>query len=113
MLEIAAGLLALLGSGVALVASVGLLRLPNFLARTHAASLAGSVGAALILLAVALVAPGGGFALRALAAILLLFVTTPIAAHLLAKASYRSKPRSNQPSASGKGGKGQTPAATK
>lgn len=110
MLEIAAGTLAILGSGLALVASIGLLRLPNFLARTHAASLAGSVGAGLILVGVALVAPDGGIAIRALAAILLLFVTAPIAAHLLAKASYRSGEASGGP---GGDGKGQTPEATK
>lgn len=107
MLEIAAGLLALLGSALALVAALGLLRLPSFLARTHAASLAGSVGAGLILLGVALVAPGGGYAVRALAAVALLFVTTPIAAHLLAKTSYRSG------EASEGAGKGQVPEATK
>lgn len=110
MLEIAAGLLALLGSSLALVAAIGLLRLPGFLARTHAASLAGSVGAGLVLIGVALVAPNGGIAIRALAAILLLFLTTPIAAHLLAKASYRSGETPDGPE---EDRKGQTPDAMK
>lgn len=108
-MEIAAGLLAVSGSALALVAAIGTLRLPSFLARTHAASLAGSVGAGLILLAVALVAPGGGFVIRALAAILLLWLTTPLAAHLLAKASYRS----GDTPLPDKHRKGQAPAATK
>ncbi|WP_200939525.1 monovalent cation/H(+) antiporter subunit G [Aureimonas sp. Leaf454] len=90
MTTILAGLLALSGSLLALVAAIGLLRLPNFLARTHAASLVGSVGAGLLLLAVALVAPEPGFVLRALGAVGFLLLTTPLAAHLLARTAYRA-----------------------
>ncbi|MBC8131323.1 MAG: monovalent cation/H(+) antiporter subunit G [Rhizobiaceae bacterium] len=83
-----AGLLMLTGSAFTLVAAIGLLRLPDLYTRMHAASKAGSVGVGLILLALALVADGWPEALRALAAILFFLLTTPISAHLLAKAAH-------------------------
>lgn len=44
----------LLGSGFALVASIGLLRMPDLPTRLHATSKAGSLGTGLILFGVAL-----------------------------------------------------------
>lgn len=83
-----AGLMMLAGSGFTLVAALGLLRLPDLYTRMHAASKAGSVGVGLILLALALVADTWPESLRALAAILFFLLTTPISAHLLAKAAH-------------------------
>lgn len=82
-------LLLLLGSVFTLLAAVGILRLPDLLTRMHAASKAGVVGGGLILLAVALVSFDGAIALRAIIGVAFLLLTTPIAAHLLARASYR------------------------
>jgi multicomponent Na+:H+ antiporter subunit G len=113
VIEIVAGSLALLGSGVALVAAIGILRLPNFLARTHAASLAGSVGAGLVLGAVAIAAPEPGFAIRAVAAFGFLILTTPLAAHLLARTSYRAGETSTEPPEPPSAGDAPEPDATK
>lgn len=86
----AGALLLLAGSIFGLIAAVGVLRLPDLYTRLHAASKAGAVGGGMILLAVALVSFDGAVALRALIGIGFLLMTTPVAAHLLARASYKS-----------------------
>lgn len=83
-----AALFVILGSLFALVASVGILRLPDFYTRVHAASKAGTVGSALALVALAIVSVQTAEVLRAIAAIVFFFLTAPIAAHLLGKAAY-------------------------
>jgi multicomponent Na+:H+ antiporter subunit G len=84
----AAGIVA--GSVFGLLASIGIVRFPDLFTRLHAAAKAGVVGAGFILLALALVSFDGAVILRALIAILFLLLTTPISAHLLARASYMS-----------------------
>lgn len=79
----------LLGAAFSLIATIGVWRLPDLYTRMHAASKAGAVGGGLILLAVALVCFDAGVALRAITGIVFLLLTTPVAAHLLAKANYR------------------------
>ncbi len=86
----AAGVLMLLGAGFSLLATVGLLRLPDLYTRLHAASKAGLVGAGLVLLAVIVSAGEPAVTVRALLGTIFLALTTPISAHLLAKAAYFS-----------------------
>lgn len=86
--SILAGLLLLAGVSFTLVAALGLLRFPDLYTRMHAASKAGSVGAGMTLLALALVADETAEALRALAAVVFFLLTTPLSAHLLAKAAH-------------------------
>jgi multicomponent Na+:H+ antiporter subunit G len=82
--------LLLLGSLFSLIAAIGVLRLPDLLTRMHAASKAGLVGAGFVLLAVAVISADIGVALRAIVGVVFLLLTTPVAAHLLARASYRT-----------------------
>ena len=86
--NILAGIFVMLGASFALVASVGILRLPDFYTRIHAASKAGTVGSVLALLALAIVSVETAEVLRAIAAIVFFFLTAPISAHLLGKAAY-------------------------
>jgi multicomponent Na+:H+ antiporter subunit G len=79
----------LFGSLFALLAAIGVLRLPDLYTRMHAASKAGAVGGGLILLSVALVSFDAGVAMRAIIGVAFLLLTTPVAAHLLARASHR------------------------
>jgi multicomponent Na+:H+ antiporter subunit G len=79
----------LLGAAFTLIATIGVLRLPDLFTRMHAASKAGAVGGGLVLLAVALMCFDAGVALRAILGIVFLLLTTPVAAHLLAKTNYR------------------------
>jgi multicomponent Na+:H+ antiporter subunit G len=85
-----AALLILVGSVFTLLAAIGILRLPDLFTRMHAASKAGPVGAGFILIAVALVSFDVAVILRALIGIFFLLLTTPVAAHLLARASSHS-----------------------
>lgn len=88
MTDILAASLLLLGSAVALVAAIGVARLPDAFLRMHAATKAGVVGTGLILL-------GAGFGfgsaeawLRVVLILVFLLVTTPVASHALGRAAY-------------------------
>ena len=78
------------GAGFGLIAAVGVLRLPDLYTRLHAASKAGAIGAGLIFLAVAVASLDGAIVLRALLGIVFLLLSTPVSAHLLARAAFRS-----------------------
>jgi multicomponent Na+:H+ antiporter subunit G len=90
LIEIAAMLLAGVGAVLILVAGVGILRLPDLLTRMHASSKAGTLGTSLILLAVAVYFEDTGLTLRIVLIVLFLFLTAPVAAHMIARAGYRS-----------------------
>lgn len=81
--------LLLLGSLFSLVAAIGVVRLPDLFTRMHAASKAGAVGSGLVLLSIALLSFDVAIALRAIVGFVFLLLTTPVGAHLLARASYR------------------------
>lgn len=86
---IGAGLL-LFGAVVCLFAAVGVLRLPDFFMRMHAATKAGVAGSGLVLLGVAAVDGSWATWIKALLAVLFLLLTTPVAGHLIGRAGYLS-----------------------
>ena len=88
VLNYLAGILIIIGSLFALVASIGVLRLPDVYSRMHAASKAGTLGSCMMLLALALVALDPATSTRAAAGVLFFILTAPLSAHLLAKAAY-------------------------
>ena len=88
MIDIIAGTLILVGSIFALIAGIGLLRLPDFYLRIHAATKAGALAAGLVLIAVAVEAQMLEITARAISGLLFLFITAPIAAHLLGRSGY-------------------------
>lgn len=69
---------------------LGLLRLPDLLTRMHASTKAGTLGSGLILVAVAINFAEGTVIARAVAAILFLLLTAPVAAHLIGRAAFRT-----------------------
>ncbi|HEY4203259.1 MAG TPA: monovalent cation/H(+) antiporter subunit G [Devosiaceae bacterium] len=83
-----AGLLLVLGAGFGLLAAIGILRFPDLYTRMHAATKAGALGCGLIFLAVAINSFDAPVILRAIAGIAFLVLTTPVSAHLLARAAY-------------------------
>ena len=87
-MDIATGLLLLLGSGFVFVAGLGIVRMPDLLIRMHASTKAGTLGCGLILLATALHFQDFAVASRAIAAFLFLLITAPVAAHLIGRAAY-------------------------
>ncbi|MGV3651782.1 MAG: monovalent cation/H(+) antiporter subunit G [Devosia sp.] len=88
-LAVLAAACVLIGSGFVLLATIGILRLPDLYTRMHAASKAGAIGSGLLLIAIALVAQDLGVTIRALFGLVFIVLTTPVSAHLLARAAYR------------------------
>lgn len=77
------------GALFALIAAIGVNRLPDLYTRMHAASKAGTVGSALMLVAVGVHAGDFATLCRALAGFLFFILTAPVSAHLLAKAAHQ------------------------
>ncbi|MEL6760024.1 MAG: monovalent cation/H(+) antiporter subunit G [Myxococcota bacterium] len=88
MSEWIGSLFLLTGAAFSLIASIGLVRLPDLYVRMHAATKAGTLGAGLILAAAAAVSHQLDVITRVTAGIVFLVVTAPIAAHLLGRAGY-------------------------
>lgn len=84
-----APLAAVLGATLVLLAGVGVLRFPDLYARMHAATKASTLGVGLVALAAA--ASLGDGRIKALVAVAFIFVTSPSAAHLVARAAYRAE----------------------
>lgn len=85
-----AALLLVLGTLFTLFASLGILRMPDLYTRMHAATKAGTAGLSLLLLAVALCMPEIGVISRLVGIMLFIFLTAPVAAHLLGKVTQQA-----------------------
>ena len=90
MIELFAAILIVIGSVFGLIAAIGMIRLPDTLIRMHAATKAGTLGAGLILAGAALYFTGLGLVLRTLLTLMFIFLTAPVAAHLIGRAAYRT-----------------------
>jgi multicomponent Na+:H+ antiporter subunit G len=87
-IEVLSWVLILAGSAFVIIGGVGLLRLPDFYTRIHAAGITDTLGSWLIVAGLAL---HEGFTLTTAKLIMLLFLlllTSPLASHALAKAAY-------------------------
>jgi len=87
ILQYLAGGIMIIGAIFSLLAAVGILRLPDLYTRMHAVSKAGTMGAGLMFIAIAVVSFEGAVILRAIAGFVFLFLTMPVSAHLLARAA--------------------------
>lgn len=87
--DIVVAVLLLAGGFFALVAAVGVARLPDVFIRMHASTKAGTLGGGLILAAVAVDLWDGGVTARVVAIVAFLLITAPIAAHLIGRTAYR------------------------
>jgi len=90
-MNVAGSLLIALGALLLLLASIGLFTLPDALSRQHAATKAGSLAVACIVLGAALVGGDGAWIGRALAIIAIVWLTLPVASHVLARAALRER----------------------
>lgn len=91
-------ILLLAGALFALIAAIGIVRLPDLYSRMHAASKAGTVGSGLLLLAVGVHSQDFSVLARALAGFVFFVLTAPISAHLLARAAHKAGYRLMPPS---------------
>lgn len=80
-----------LGALVLLLAGAGLFALRDALSRQHAATKAGSLGVAAIVLGAALVGGEWAWFWRALVIVALVWLAMPVASHVLARAALRAQ----------------------
>lgn len=91
VMEWVTGLVLFSGAFFAFLAAVGIVRLPDFFSRMQASTKAQTLGLMGILSALALHFQDLGVTTRALLVLLFVFVTSPIAAHMIARAAYLLK----------------------
>ena len=79
----------LLGILIILVAAIGVLRLPDALTRQHAATKAATAAVILFVSGTILLVRDAEWTWRLLIILLFLFLTLPLASHMLGRAAYR------------------------
>ncbi|PVC85553.1 Na+/H+ antiporter subunit G [Streptomyces sp. CS090A] len=90
ILDTAGALLVLLGAAICLLGVIGMLRLPDVLSRSHAATKPQTLGMLLVLAGVALrLRTGMDLATLALIGFFQM-LTGPVASHLVARSAYRT-----------------------
>ncbi len=88
--HVASVVLMIAGAGLLLIAAIGIVRLPDLFLRMSATSKASSLGAGCMFLAVAVAAGNVSITARALAGLMFLVLTTPVASHMIGRAAYLS-----------------------
>lgn len=78
----------LVGATLALLAAVGVLRMPDLFTRMQAASKASTMGLACLLLGTAIELGDSATVARAVSIAAFFMLTTPVAAHVVARAAY-------------------------
>lgn len=77
----------ILGSAIVVIGAIGVVRLPDFFCRQHAAGTTDTLGAGLILFGLLLQLPLGLDTARVIFIGLFLLLTSPVASHALAQAA--------------------------
>lgn len=88
MIDIVTAFVWLAGSGFALLAAVGLLRMPDVFTRMQASTKASTLGLGCLLFGAALQMGDFASLIRLVSIGAFVLLTTPVAAHVIAKASY-------------------------
>ncbi len=88
VLDVASGLLLAAGCFFVLIGAIGVLRLPDFYTRMHAAGVTDTLGAELILLAMILQAGFSLVTVKLVAILFFLFFTSPTSTHAVANAAW-------------------------
>ncbi len=90
MLQVIAGLFMAVGTFFLVVAAIGFVRLPDVFCRLHVNGVIDTLGAPLILLGAAIFIGASLVSLKLLLAIGFLLVSSPLVAHLLARAALEA-----------------------
>lgn len=91
MIDLILAIISTIGALAILFASIGILRMPDFYLRLSVTVKASSLGVGLLLLCAAIMFPDDVSVLTKSAAIIFfLFITAPIAAHMIARTAYFS-----------------------
>jgi multicomponent Na+:H+ antiporter subunit G len=91
MIDWIASILMVAGAFFCLVAGIGIVRLNDVFARMHAATKAGTLGLALICVAVVVQAETWLQMVEALFVFLFMIATAPVGAHLIGRAAFRTR----------------------
>lgn len=78
----------LIGAGLIFIASLGIVRFPDLFTRMHAGSKASTLGLGCLLVATAISFPTATVIAKCLIVVLFIFLTAPIAAHMIGRAAY-------------------------
>lgn len=89
MIHVVVALLLLIGTTFSLIAAIGVLRMPDVYMRLQVSTKGATLGAGVLLLAVAVSFGEFAIVVRALLIIGFIFLTTPISGHMIARAAYR------------------------
>ena len=87
-MDIASWLLLFTGSAFCVIGGIGLIRMPDFYTRCHAASLTDTLGATLILVGLALQSGLDLVTVKLLFILIFVYLSSPTATHALVKAAY-------------------------
>lgn len=93
MIDWLSGGLIIAGATLAMLAGVGVLRMPDVFTRMQASTKASTLGLGCLLAGVALQNPEFSFAVRAVTIAAFMLLTTAVAAHVIARAAARSGAR--------------------
>lgn len=88
MTELLVCTLLLAGASFMLLAAIGVVRLPDLPTRMHATTKAGALGAMLTMGGVAIYFADSAVSARAIAVVVFILLTAPIAAHVIGRAGY-------------------------
>jgi multicomponent Na+:H+ antiporter subunit G len=90
MSDLIATVAVVLGTALGVLSAVGILRMPDAYIRLQVASKTSSLGIALLMLGVAAHFDEISVTIRALLVVVFLFLTAPVAAHVICRAAYLS-----------------------
>ncbi|CAM4248387.1 multisubunit sodium/proton antiporter, MrpG subunit (TC 2.A.63.1) [Paenibacillus barengoltzii J12] len=89
--EVVGAILILAGAVFSLISAIGNLRLPDVYTRSHAASKSSTLGVLCAMVGTLLyfIIAEGYFSIRLILGIFFVFLTAPVAAHVISRAAYR------------------------
>jgi len=88
MISILVAVMLVSGAGFMTLAGLGIFRMPDLFLRMHASTKGASLGVALLLIACAIYFQDLAVATKAIITVAFIFLTAPVAAHMLGRAAY-------------------------
>ncbi len=97
VVDVLAAVLMVSGSALALIAAIGLFRMPDAYSRIHVATKPATLAVVFTVGAAVLRVPGPAPTTKLILAVLLQFWTAPVASHMLGRAAHASGLRPSEP----------------